>query len=73
MLGSYPIVKTSTLDYLYTDLPVVIVPKWDNITLELLENKYQEFRSPSNANKYNFKKLYVDYWNQTFRSHFSPK
>jgi hypothetical protein len=70
MLGSYPIVKTSTLDYLYKDLPVVIVPRWDNISLELLERKYKEFRLPENARKYNFKKLYVAHWNQTFRSHF---
>ncbi|KKP36082.1 MAG: hypothetical protein UR26_C0001G0126 [candidate division TM6 bacterium GW2011_GWF2_32_72] len=58
MLGSYPIVKTSCLDFMIQDLPVIIVQNWDEVTEEFLEKKYIELQN----NKYNFEKLYIDYW-----------
>ena len=56
--GSYPVVKTSTLDFLYADLPVVIVSDWTEVTEEFLNQKYDEFQNK----KYNLEKLYTDYW-----------
>jgi len=58
LLNSYPIVKTSTLDALYTDLPVLIVHAWEDVTEEFLEKKYEEMRTKS----YNYAKLSIDYW-----------
>lgn len=58
MVGSIPIVKSSTLDPLYEDLPVLKVKNWSEITEEYLNKKYQEIMSK----QYNFKKLYMQYW-----------
>jgi len=57
-LGSYPVVKTSTLDPLYDDLPVVIVRDWNEVTPEFLEKKYEEFSHKT----FRWEKLYMDYW-----------
>jgi hypothetical protein len=69
-LGSYPIVKTSSLDFIYKELPVLIVQKWEDVNLELIEKTYREFRAPENQKRFNYDQLYVDYWNNTFRSYF---
>lgn len=57
-LGGYPVVKTSTLDSLYTDLPVLIVTRWEDITQEFLEKKYEEICKK----KYKLEKLSFEYW-----------
>ena len=38
-LGCIPVVKTSTLDILYKDMPIIILNDWDEISLELLKSK----------------------------------
>mmetsp|Transcript_43992 Transcript_43992/g.71577 ORF Transcript_43992/g.71577 Transcript_43992/m.71577 type:complete len:370 (-) Transcript_43992:189-1298(-) len=58
MLGRYPIVVTSPLDWLYEDLPVLIISKWEDVTMELLEEKYAKFES----HEYNFEKVFFTYW-----------
>lgn len=58
LLGSYPIVITSTLDPLYEDLPVLILKQWEDLTPELLMMKYEEF----SKGQWNFEKLYFKYW-----------
>jgi len=62
-LGSYPIVKSSTLDQLYDQLPVFIVNKWEELTQELLEKKYAEMATK----KYSYEKLTYDYWHNLIR------
>jgi hypothetical protein len=57
-LGAYPIVKSTSLDSLYDDLPVVIVDNWNLVTEEFLEKKYEEFGNKS----FNLDKLYISYW-----------
>jgi hypothetical protein len=42
-LGVIPIVKTSSLDQLYEDLPVLIVDDWSDVTREFLETKWKNF------------------------------
>lgn len=37
LLGSFPIVRSSTLDDMFIDLPVLIVGNWSDITTELLK------------------------------------
>ncbi|KAJ3245727.1 hypothetical protein HDU77_009266 [Chytriomyces hyalinus] len=63
-LGAYPIVKSSDLDVLFKDLPVLIVNEWRDITVELLEQTYRDFQS----RKFDFSTLYTDYWRQKFRA-----
>lgn len=58
LLGSIPIVKSSSLDPLYEDLPVLIVKEWHDITKELLEKKYHEFKHKT----FKMEKLYAQYW-----------
>lgn len=58
LLGSYPIVLSSTLNPLYEELPILIINNWTDLTPKLLEDKYQEFKSRN----WNFDKLYFKYW-----------
>ncbi|HSX26202.1 MAG TPA: glycosyltransferase family 2 protein [Chlamydiales bacterium] len=62
-MGSFPLVKTSTLDPLYEGLPVLIVNDWTEITPEFLEGKYVEMKGKS----YRLEKLYFDYWLKKIR------
>jgi hypothetical protein len=57
-LGCIVIVKTSALDNLYGDLPVLIVNEWNDINAELLDKIIQEFSHRS----FNMEKLTMDYW-----------
>lgn len=57
-MGSFPVVKSSTLDPLYQDLPVLVVKEWTDITKKFLEEQYPIFR----AKKYNYNRLYFKYW-----------
>jgi hypothetical protein len=58
LVGSMPVVKTSTLDPLYKDLPVIIVDEWEDITLPFLNKKYDEMQTKI----FNREKLFMDYW-----------
>lgn len=58
LVGTIPIVKKSTLDPLYDNLPVIIVDKWSDVTQKFLEEKYQQI----NFNDYNLNKCYFKYW-----------
>jgi len=58
LVGCIPIVKSSPLNSLFTDLPVLVVENWEQITEE-----YLEFMYPIIVNKsFNREKLYMDYW-----------
>lgn len=57
-VGSYPIVKTSPLDELYSHFPVVIVHEWKEITEEFLHAKYEEL----NRTNFDFNKLFSGFW-----------
>ncbi len=58
LAGSIPIVKTSHLDELYANLPILIVQEWEDVTQEFLEQKYAEITS----RKYAIERLHIDYW-----------
>ena len=64
-LGSYPIVKTSTLDPIFKNLPVLIVNEWTDLTEVLLKDTYTRFERQT----FDYSTLYVDYWYAKFRSH----
>jgi len=55
---SIPIVKSSKLDCLYTDLPILIIDDWKQITEAFLNKKYKEIQTK----EYNMEKLFASYW-----------
>lgn len=65
LLGTFPIVKTSSLDPIYENLPVLILREWEDLNLELLKKTYERFRS---NRTFEFKKLYKGYWFDSLRS-----
>src|SRR5581483_669306 len=58
LMGAIPIVKHSILDSLYSNLPIVIVKDWNEITEEFLDKTYKKIT----ASSYNFNKVYIQYW-----------
>jgi hypothetical protein len=64
-MGSFPIVKTSSLDALYADLPVVIVNDWKEVTEEFLLQKYEEL----SQSRYSLEKTKMNYWTKLIDSY----
>ncbi len=64
LLGCYPIVKHSSLDPLFEDLPVVLIHDWKEVTEEFLEEKRKSFDGKTWATE----KLYASYWFEKIRS-----
>ena len=58
MVGTIPIVLSSSINELYEDLPVVVIEDWSIITEEFLHKKYDEILKST----YDFQKVYCDYW-----------
>jgi hypothetical protein len=58
LMGSIPVVKTSSLDPLYEDLPVVIVHEWEEITEQFLIEKYHEMQNKT----FKMERIYAQYW-----------
>ena len=58
VLGCIPIVKTSGLDSLFDEIPVLIVKDWGDITQELLEKTVNDFK----VRNFNYDKLTLKYW-----------
>jgi hypothetical protein len=57
-LGCIPIVKTSELDPLFEDLPVLIVESWSEVSLENLNKVVEQFQYRT----FNYEKLKLNYW-----------
>ncbi|KAJ3402739.1 hypothetical protein CcCBS67573_g01756 [Chytriomyces confervae] len=64
-MGAIPIVMSSSLDYLYKDLPVLIIRSWEEVTEELLESTFNEFQRRA----FDYRKLYMAYWRQKIFGH----
>ena len=64
-LGCCPIVKSSALDPLYEDLPVLIIKDWALLTQELLEQTIDEFKNRA----FKYDKLTLNYWTNKINSH----
>jgi hypothetical protein len=67
LVGCYPVVLSSALDQLYTDLPVVIVNNWTEVTAEFLETKYKLLEAQGAAKSFKWEKLYFAYWTDLIR------
>jgi hypothetical protein len=61
-LGCIVIVKTSCLDELYENLPVLIISNWKEVNKELLEKTISEYKIKHDNNKFNYDKLKLKYW-----------
>lgn len=58
LMGSFPIVKSSPMDPILSDLPVLIVNQWKSITEDFLNTQYEQLKNkPANYNK-----LFINYW-----------
>ena len=64
-LDCIPVVKTSSLDILYEDLPILIVQDWKEVTEEFLNQKYEEFR----RTPFNMEKTTLEYWTKWIDSY----
>jgi hypothetical protein len=65
ILGGIPIVKTSPLDKLYENLPVLIVNEWSDISSILLLNTIHHFQNKL----FQYEKLTMEYWLHSMKSH----
>jgi hypothetical protein len=65
-LGCIVIMKTSFLDIIYEDLPVLIINDWTDINAKLLEDTLVFFTNK----KFNYDKLKMDYWIKLVNSKF---
>lgn len=57
-LGCIPVIKTSTLDPIFEDLPVIIIEDWKQVTKKFLEGQYEKIKHGT----YRLEKMYFDYW-----------
>lgn len=64
ILGCIPIIKSSTIDDLFHDLPVIIVNDWSEIRPGFLENETAKLLNKN----INTQKLYMRYWKSQFRT-----
>jgi hypothetical protein len=63
-VGTIPIVKSSSLDPLYENLPILIVEDWEEVGEEFLNQKYVEFQMGT----FHREKMYMDYWVEQIHS-----
>jgi hypothetical protein len=64
VFGCIPIIKTSPLDPLFKDLPVLIVNLWSDVSKELLEKTINEYKTK----QFNLEKLELSYWINLIKS-----
>jgi hypothetical protein len=64
ILGCIPIVKTSPIDSLFDELPVLIVRDWSDLTREKLLATVNAF----SIKQFNYEKLYLSYWMNLIRN-----
>jgi hypothetical protein len=75
MLGCIVIVRriaahTLPIEELYTDLPVVIIDTWSEVTREFLSRILSEFAKRSANNEFRYEKLSMKYWIEQIESAF---
>lgn len=64
-LNAIPVVRTSSIDSLYNDLPVLIVKQWEELNEKSLNQKYKQLSITKNRKE----KLKADYWYNKIRSY----
>jgi hypothetical protein len=61
-LGCIVILKTSPIDSIYADLPVLIINDWNEITQPFLESAIERFKQKHQNGEFNYEKLTKKYW-----------
>jgi hypothetical protein len=61
-LGCIVIIKTSPIDSIYSDLPVLIINNWSEITQPVLESAIETFKQKHENGEFNYEKLTKKYW-----------
>jgi len=61
-MRSIPVVIRNINNFQYSDLPIVYVDDWEEITEDFLNKKYIEINLNIQNNLYNFEKLKFEYW-----------
>jgi hypothetical protein len=61
-LGCIPVVKSSSLDQIYKNMPIIILDNWEDISLDILEKKTIE------ANKKSRDTILLEYWFKIIKS-----
>lgn len=59
-MGCVPVVISGPFDELYTELPVLVLKSWGELTPDRLKSAYAELRYGQHA--FAFEKLYTRYW-----------
>lgn len=67
-LGRIPIVLSSEIDDLFTDLPVLIVKDWGEISETFLRNSFNDIMERRRKRKFNYNKLKMSYWSKVVLS-----
>lgn len=65
LMGAIPVVRSSPLDPLFKELPVLIVDEWEVLTEKFLEEKWQEMSRTT----YCLDRMYAPYWLNMLSSH----
>ena len=63
-LGCIVIVKASDIDAIYDDLPILIVEEWCDISMDLLKETIETFKTRS----FKYDKLSLQYWQKEFEN-----
>ena len=69
ILGCIPIIKSSGMDPLFKDLPVLLVEKWSDINQELLDKTIEKFKFKFLNKEFNYEKLKLNYWMNLINSY----
>ena len=62
LCGCIPIVRSSVFNELFDGLPVLIVDKWDDVSLHLLVDTIAQFKEKLDKNEFNYDKLRLSYY-----------
>lgn len=62
ILGCIPIIRSSIINPLFDDLPVLIVTSWSDVTPELLQTTAEKHIRMLNTGSYKLEKLQLSYW-----------
>ena len=68
LCGCIPIVRSSVFNELFDGLPVLIVDRWEDISLSLLVDTVAKFKEKMDNNEYNYDKLRLSYYTKMFVS-----
>lgn len=63
VLGCVPVVRRNLLSEFISDLPVVVVDEWQEISARYLEDAIESLSS----GKFNYAKLFLEYWRKQIR------